>query len=411
MKRASLSMTREGWYYLGMMGFIVAGAVIRDINLLYIMAGMMLGPLLLSFYASGRSLRRIQAKRRFDPLVAAGDPLYVEITVSKPTGSPRGLGIVMRDLVRRKQDGARTSSHAAELFFAHVPAGATRDHSYCLRLHRRGAYELGPLRASTGMPLGLVRAAVVWDESDTILVSPRLGSLQPAWARFRELPYDGGQKSIRRQGNAEGDFYGMREWRTGDSRNWIHWRTSAKRQKLMVRQFQQPVNQDMVVVLDLYHPSNRPVAPDHVEQAISFAATLIAEQGRLAATQMSVASASAGCFTLHGLTSPVFQREVMERMAVIDADTRDRLPAILAEVLPRVTSRARIVLISLTPRDLQDARLFEELWKRTEAKQAIGNLIQFQIGTPELEDVFLPPSPATTPHDGQHAQGPSGAVN
>ena len=55
-QHTTVAITREGWYYLGMFGFIVAGAIIRDINLLYIMAGMMLGPLLYSLYASTKSL-------------------------------------------------------------------------------------------------------------------------------------------------------------------------------------------------------------------------------------------------------------------------------------------------------------------------------------------------------------------
>ena len=42
-RRAWLS--REGWYYCGVLAFIVGGAVLRSINLLVILAGMMIAPL------------------------------------------------------------------------------------------------------------------------------------------------------------------------------------------------------------------------------------------------------------------------------------------------------------------------------------------------------------------------------
>ena len=99
-----MMITREGWYYLGMLGFIIAGAVIRDINLLYIMAGMMLGPMLYSIYASTKSLRRLTIDRRFQPIVGVGSPLYVEVRADKPKGASRAFATVIRDEIQRVGD-------------------------------------------------------------------------------------------------------------------------------------------------------------------------------------------------------------------------------------------------------------------------------------------------------------------
>lgn len=387
MKRVSLWITHEGWYYLGMMGFIIAGAIIRDINLLYIMAGMMLGPFLFSFYAASRSLRRLALERRFEPLIAVGEPLYVEIKATKPKGSPRGLALQVHDTIQRNH-ADRKSRRRAQVFFPVVRPGQENSHTYCVRLYRRGSYRLGPLRASTGIPLGLVRAEALADLQQTVKVSPPLGQLKPAWARTIQRKDDGGQTSIHRRGRAEGDFYGMREWRDGDSRNWIHWRTSAKRMKLTVRQFQQPISQDLVVILDLYLPRESDVNPQDVEGAISFAATLVAEQRKHGSTQMSVASASKESFALHGNSSPVFYREVMERLALVEADDDDRLPELLADVLPRATPNSRIVLISLVPRELEHTDKFRALWGRNEARRSLSDVIRVQAGTPEFGQLF-----------------------
>jgi len=393
--RTNVSITREGWYYMGMMGFVIAGAMIRDINLLYIMAGMMLGPLLFSFYAATRSLRRLQLKRRFQHVISVGEPLHIEVIGSKAKGNPRGLAVMVRDTIQRVGESRRTS-RSAELFFPHIQPGQLTENSYCVRLDRRGKYRLGPLQGSTGMPVGLVRASATCGVDESVLVSPRLGALLPGWARQLELKSEGGQKSVRRLGKAEGDFYGMREWRDGDSRNGIHWRTSAKRGKLTVRQFEQRTNQDLVVILDLYQPPDGPISSETVELAISFAATLVVEQCKLSSTQMSVAIASEQGFVLQGLSSPVFRNEVMERMATIDASVHDTLPEVLADVLTRATSNAKIVLISTTPRDLRDTEVFEVLWKRTDVRRSIGDIVKVEAGT-GLNELFQLDSPGEEP--------------
>lgn len=44
--RRRVGICREGVYYLFVLAFIVGGATARDLNLLFILAGMMVGPLL-----------------------------------------------------------------------------------------------------------------------------------------------------------------------------------------------------------------------------------------------------------------------------------------------------------------------------------------------------------------------------
>ena len=64
--------------------------------------------------------------------------------------------------------------------------------------------------------------------------------------RHRES-FAGTQRREQRAG-ADGDFYGIRPWRSGDSRRWIHGRTSARTGKLMVLQFEQPRNHDVALL-------------------------------------------------------------------------------------------------------------------------------------------------------------------
>ena len=49
--RRQTSICREGWYYVAIMAVVLGGAVLHEVNLLLILAGILLGPLLLNWRA------------------------------------------------------------------------------------------------------------------------------------------------------------------------------------------------------------------------------------------------------------------------------------------------------------------------------------------------------------------------
>jgi len=266
-----------------------------------------------------------------------------------------------------------------------------------VRLHQRGRYQFGPLTISCSMPLGLIRATTTRYDLDHVFVSPRLGQLLPAWSRRLKLSRQGGQRSTRRRGKTEGEFYGIRDWRSGDSRNSIHWRTSAKRNKLSVRQFEQRTSQNLAIVLDLWQASPTPIPPREVELAVSFVASLVVEHGRHGSTHLLVASASRANFFLRGTSSPVFRRELMEKLAVVEATKQDRLPEVLAEVLPKVSANAKIVIVSTRKLDLHDTERFAAIWSRINLRRVLRDVVCVDASAAEFAEWFRESHSTATP--------------
>src|SRR5262245_18877733 len=77
-------LTREGWYYLAVQAFIVAGAILRNVNLLVVLAGMMIAPLVFNWRLVMASLSGLTARRKLPEQILAGEPLTVEIEVKNP---------------------------------------------------------------------------------------------------------------------------------------------------------------------------------------------------------------------------------------------------------------------------------------------------------------------------------------
>ncbi len=104
-----------------------------------------------------------------------------------------------------------------------------------LETHQRGWLDLGRLRISSTQPLGLALAwSWVWPDSP-MLVYPAPELQGPP------LPMGDGSASQARLHPAGDDVHHLRSYRAGDPRRAIAWKPSARRDALMVREYEQPL--------------------------------------------------------------------------------------------------------------------------------------------------------------------------
>jgi uncharacterized protein (DUF58 family) len=360
MRLRQLSISREGWYYLGVLAFVFAAAIWRDVNLLLILAGMLLGPLLFSMRAVGVTLRGLDVHRRVPEGVCAGDLLVANVRVANTRRRVGSWAIVVEETIEREpssgeDSGRRDKPIRASIFFPYVPAGESRKGTLRGRLPRRGRYRLGPLRISTRFPFGLLSRTITDGRTETLTVYPRLGRLTRAWAARRREAFAGTHRRERRHG-PEGDFYGVREWRPGDSRRWIHPRSSAKLGKLVVRQFEQPRNRDVAVLVDLWQPK-KPGADhlENVELAVSFAATVVTDLCRKGGANLLLATDGDEPVYTSGPASTPLLNAAMQQLALAVGRHDDRLNGLLEGALRRIEQGAEVVLVCTRAIDLGDA--------------------------------------------------------
>jgi uncharacterized protein (DUF58 family) len=361
-RRCRFTVPQTTWAYVAILVVVVVGAMMREINLLIILAGLMAGPLLMSWQLIRLTLRRIQVTRRFPRGVFPGQTFVVEFIVHNPRERLDSWGLVIQDRLRNVLAGQPTGTRTARCLVPHVAAGSSRTACYRARLWQRGRYRFGPVTLSTKVPVGLLQGDVTIKETADLLVFPRLGRLNAGWSelvKFHQL----GQRSWRRnQGPVEGDFYGLRDWRPGDSRRWIHWRSSAKRQDLVVRQFEQHHSQDLVVLLDL---GESPQANERArqtaeltEKAISFVATVVADFCQRGGGRLTMAIASQSPRLVRGAASSALLGDTLELLAEAMATPQDMLPNVLIEALSGTSPGDRVIIVSTRPIDLLDSHRF-----------------------------------------------------
>jgi len=167
----------------------------------------------------------------------------------------------------------------------------------------------------------------------------------------------------RRQSRESDDFYGVREWRHGDSRRWIHWRSTARHGALVVRQFEEHRNRDVVLLLDLWQPEEpSPRHLEDVELAVSFAATVVADVCRRMGSYVLLAAPAPGPGFVEGTASTVLMQDALTRLALAEASADDHLPGFVDRALGRIAPGTEVVVISTREVDTRDRRRFAALW-------------------------------------------------
>ena len=143
---------------------------------------------------------------------------------------------------------------------------------------KRGKYHLGPINISAGDPFGIFKRLRTLGEAQDIIVYPTTVDLPHfKFSSFSDLSYGSGYQSAH---HISPNASGVREFATGDSLHHIHWRTTARSGKVMVKTFDadRSYNTSKIgsIFLDMNEDSHfgrQEKASD--EQAITIAASII----------------------------------------------------------------------------------------------------------------------------------------
>jgi uncharacterized protein (DUF58 family) len=149
------------------------------------------------------------------------------------------------------------------------------------RVKELSVLKRGPVGASrwaigTSDPLGFFRGQRACPDAEVALVLPRFASLTG-----RREPTELEASTASPRAGYGNEIFGVREYRPGDSLRRIHWRSSARRGELVVREFEPPGLQTLTVLVDPAPPSVS-VADQIARLAASEAWDCIREGGRVA---------------------------------------------------------------------------------------------------------------------------------
>ena len=112
----------------------------------------------------------------------------------------------------------------------------------------RGRYRLYRAVLRISDPFGLAQADISLDRTDALLVYPRVYQLD---GLFTDTGVAGGESSRILLHRTSGyDLHSIRDFQHGESLRRVHWRSTAKRRRLMVKEMQDSPRDEAAVLLD-----------------------------------------------------------------------------------------------------------------------------------------------------------------
>jgi uncharacterized protein (DUF58 family) len=198
----------------------------------------------------------------------------------------------------------------AEVALPGIHRGAQFRHEFAIPTVRRGIIAVGPVRTVRADPIGLVRRELEWTRVQELFVHPRTIAI-PSFSTGFVRDLEG--NPTRDLTNSDVSFHALREYTPGDERRYIHWKSTARTGRYMVRQFEETRRSHLVIALSL--ASTDYATEEEFEMAVSVTGSLGVRAIRDARTVTVVASQS----------TPQFARKKVFAVRLLSTLTRSRL--------------------------------------------------------------------------------------
>jgi hypothetical protein len=219
------------------------------------------------------------------------------------------------------------------------------------------------------------RSSNVPDE-ETLVVYPRIGRLTRRWQLMNRESSQTRRGQQHDRSAQQMEYHGLRDYRPDDSPRWIHWRTSARINQLMIKEFEQQSEQDLVILLDPWMPRNRvtDAMRAQTELAIEFAASLCVDLCRRERRRLTLGWTGASPDLRQGPASVRLLHEMLTCLATIKPNHELSIHQLM-EIMPPATLREAIfIIVSTRPMQWGD-----ELSKSERLRSASGRGLAHRI--------------------------------
>lgn len=241
--------TPKGKAFILFLAFCLFLSWYTQAKLAYFICALACAILLISFILFKLIISAVECLRQAPTSAYEGDIVYVSIAL-------RNRGYLDEEFLNFSDlFTPQVSNPEKYTFIGEFPKGQEVEFSYKGECSKRGAYSLGPCVLSGHDFFGFFKKErKLYPPSKLIVLSRgfKIGSF-PLGIRSSNPRY--GRMVVRRAGEYE-EFYGVREYSKEDGLRKIHWPTSAKQNKLMVRHFEQSSSYMGSIFLDLNKSNN-----------------------------------------------------------------------------------------------------------------------------------------------------------
>jgi uncharacterized protein (DUF58 family) len=255
--------------------------------------------------------------------------------------------------------------------------------TYVLQQVRRGRYAFADSRLVLSDPFEFQRVVVPLETPGALLVYPRLVRLDRLFSESGAHAFDGRRLLLRRPTGY--DLHSVREYEQGESLRHVHWRSTAHRGQLMVKELEDAPRDELAVLLDAGAGA---VAGESFDVQVRAAGSILdayVRRGRRAVLVVSCDRPES-----QRVHSPAADRgRALEMLAAVEPSGNAPANALLAEeASPAARALELVVVTSRVDRSLAD-RLVQRSLAHRKASLVYVDAPTFAGAAPTVQPALL----------------------
>lgn len=226
----------------------------------------------------------------------------------------------------------------------------------------RGRYPFTGSRVEIADPFGLQRRDVELPAPGALLVYPRIVPLDRLFSEAGAHALDGRRLLLRRPTGF--DLHSVRDYEHGESLRKVHWRTTARRGRLMVKELEDAPRDEIAVLLDAHHAG---VAGGSFDVQVRAAASVL--EAYVRRNRRAVLVVNGAERVSQQVHSPAAdRRRALELLAAVEPNGRASLTALLTEEASPAARALELVVVT----GRVDAPLTDRLVQRALSRRRVS---------------------------------------
>lgn len=238
-------LTSRGVSLLLTVIILLAIAWNTDITMVYIFFVIAFVMFVLSYFHMRLNMPNVEVQRAAQETAFEDEMLNIKMKIRNNLSRGSSFFEIL-DYFPAAEPGKEKTS----LFILDIKAREEINFNYSIDCYKRGVWDIGPIEIISQDALGFFRMkktlkvisnVIVYPALFRVFAFPPLASGSVSWM---------GVETAKISGDSH-EFYGVREYQRGDAMSRIHWPSTARHNKLIVKQFERNAIQEATIILDL----------------------------------------------------------------------------------------------------------------------------------------------------------------
>lgn len=336
---------------LGLAGFLFFVATNVQSGWLFFVVSFILGILIFSLIYSVLNLKNIRIRRIITEVVREDEKVKVSLVLRNKSFLPKFFLLVEDEFPTSYPD-----KEPPKVIIPYIAPLGKAEASYKRRAYRRGIYTLDELKITTAGFLGFFTISKKFKTGgEKLAVLPRTFRIGKLNLENASVNIARGEKTFSFHGRSH-DFAGITEYKPGQEIRFIHWPSTAKHSKLMVKEFNVFSTHSLSVVLDTQENSDLGEGRETTTEYIVRSAASLLEQAARNRYSFDLYSPKNGAVITD---KNISSRKGQLRLAEIKAEASNPLDDDLPGIIEHLEPFEHLFIFKVFP--FKDPRVLEEL--------------------------------------------------